>query len=557
MSVSRIVASPHRPLNFRRSWLAWLPWLAALLAGSPAVSARAVCTGPPALEAKLRTHPTGALWAELGNWFGEHQQFSCAASAFHSGLRLAPKSDQLNYLFGLSLYQSGKLQDAVEPLRRSIQLNASVARPHLLLASVYVRLNQTADAEAEWRAALAIDPTSNMALEGLCAALTAQQKFDQVITLLRSAPLDEDLTLELAAAYTRVGLPVQAVDAVNQGLQHYPGSVKLSTAEVTLLTKIARTLDAERLAQQTYTAHPDDVSAQVSYLRILVLNGDWGPAAPIGKKLLTETPHDFDTLYLNGVLERQQGEFAAARDHLTEAIALRPDQGSAHANLGIALARLHDPTAAKVELQKAIDAGNPEPETYFELANVLRALGDTDGARSEMQHYQQIVKENNDTILAVSKAGEAALAFDKGDTQHAIDLYRQAFTAAPKNALIGYRLSLALDKAGNLDYERTVLEQVIAIDPTIALAQNQLGYLESQRGDYSAAENHFRQAVASAPRFTQAWISLAATLGIESKFADARQAIATALQIDPGNVQAQQLSHDLAASQPSNQPSKN
>jgi len=94
-----------------------------------------------------------------------------------------------------------------------------------------------------------------------------------------------------------------------------------------------------------------------------------------------------------------------------------------------------------------------------------------------------------------------------------------------------------------------VLEKVVAIDPSIALAQNQLGYLESRRGDYTSAESHFRQAVASAPAFTQAWISLAATLGMESKFSEAEQAVASALRLDPQNSEAQQLRHDLAAAQ--------
>jgi Flp pilus assembly protein TadD len=313
--------------------------------------------------------------------------------------------------------------------------------------------------------------------------------------------------------------------------------------------KVSRTLDAEHLAEKTWRAHPDDVSVQTAYLRTLVINGDWGPAKPIGAKLLTEAPHAYDTLYLNGVMERQAGEYAAARDHLTEALAIHPDQQSVEANLGIALSHLQDPASAKVHLEKAIELGNTEPETHFELANVLRALGQTDDAKQEMLRYQQAVKDKDNTTLAVSKAAEAAQALGKGDTQRAVQLYKEAFDAAPKNALIGYRFSAALDQAGDMDNEQSVLEKVVAIDPSIALAQNQLGYLESRRGDYTSAESHFRLAVAAAPAFTQAWISLAATLGMESKFPEAQQAVASALRLDPQNGEAQHLSHDLAAAQ--------
>jgi Flp pilus assembly protein TadD len=507
------------------------------------------CTKPPALATRLRTHPDAQAWTELGNWFGEHKQFACAQQAFRSGLRLDPGSAQLNYLLGLSLYESENFTDAEAPLQRSIHDDATVLKPHLLLASVYERLARPADAESEWRVALQIDPSSDMALHGLSQSLLAREDFPDEMALLHSAKLDEDLAIDLAVAYSRNGQLEEAAAVLAHTMEFFPDSIKLSNALVALYIKVSRTLDAEHLAEKTWQAHPDDASAQTSYLRTLVLNGDWGPAKPIGEKLLTEAPHAYDTLYLNGVMERQAGDYAAARDHLTEALAIHPGQQSVEANLGIALSHLHDPADARAHLEKAIALGNTEPETHFELANTLRALGQSDEAKQEMLLYQQAVKDKDTTTLAVSKAAEAAQALSKGDTQHAVDLYKEAFDAAPKNALIGYRLSSALDQAGDMDSEQSVLEKVVAIDPTIALAQNQLGYLESRRGDYPSAESHFRQAATAAPTFTQAWINLAATLGMESKFPEAQQAVASALRLDPQNSEAQQLSHDLAASE--------
>lgn len=507
------------------------------------------CTRPPAIAARLKTHPDTQAWTDLGNWFGEHKQFDCAQKAFRSGLLSDPASAQLNYLLGLSLYESRDFDGAIPPLQHSVQAAPAVLKPHLLLGSTYMHLGKPADAESEWRAALRIDPSSSLALHGLSQALLARNDFEGEVALLHSVKLDDELAVDLAVAYTREGQPEDAINALERAMASSPSSVPLSDALVALYIKVSRTLDAEHLAGKTYHAHPDDVTAQTSYLRTLVLNGDWGPAKPVGAKLLTAAPHAYDTLYLNGVMERQAGDYAAARDHLTEALAIHPGQQSVEANLGIALSHLHQPSDAKAHLEKAIELGNTEPETHFELANVLRALGDSDGAKQEMLRYQQAVKDKDSTTVAVSKAAEAAQALNKGDTQHAVELYKEAFAAAPKNALIGYRLSTALDQAGDAEGEQSVLEQVVAIDPTIALAQNQLGYLESRRGDYASAESHFRQAVAAAPAFTQAWISLAATLGMESKFPEALQAVGNALRLDPQNSEARQLNHDLATAQ--------
>jgi Flp pilus assembly protein TadD len=76
-----------------------------------------------------------------------------------------------------------------------------------------------------------------------------------------------------------------------------------------------------------------------------------------------------------------------------------------------------------------------------------------------------------------------------------------------------------------------------------------LGYLASRAGDTASAEEHFRQAVRATPGYTQAWVSLAATLGIESRFPEAQEAIASALRLDPNNTEAQQLRKELTAAQ--------
>jgi tetratricopeptide (TPR) repeat protein len=547
MSVPRNLATGLRPRSLRRLLLAiaigfaLAPWLTS--------TAQAACNGPAGLEAKIKAHPTAEGWAELGNWYGQQKQFACAAQALRSAVRLDPKSAQLNYLLGLAFYESQDFENALQPLQRSVAADSTALKPHLLLASVFVHLSQPQEAAPEWSAALKIDATNDMALHGLSRCLIDLGDFPGEIGLLRSAKLDDQLAVDLAIAYSGTGAYDDAIRTLNTALAASPDSILLSNALVTVYMKISQTDLAERVAEKCYHAHPDDHSAQISYMRTLVYNGDWVPARPLAKQLLQEDPHSFDTLYLVGILERQDGNFEAARDHLNQAVALDPSLANLRYNLGATLDRLHDPTGGVVQLREAIALGDKDPEVHFELANALRATGQTDDAAKEMVEYQKAVDLKQNTVLAGSKAAEAEVNLTKGDVQKAVQLYSEAFAATPQNALLGYKYAMALDKANNLDAEHDILEKVIAIDPQIALAQNQLGYLDSRRGDNAAAEKHFELAVEAAPGFTQAWISLAATLGMESKFPQARQAIANALRLDPNNTQAQQLSHDLQAAQ--------
>jgi tetratricopeptide (TPR) repeat protein len=554
MSVSRNNASELQLLSSRRLLIVLQTVIVAVLAGV-AVPAQAVCTGPATLAAKIKAHPTAENYAKLGDWFGSQKQFPCAAAALKSAVRLAPKSASLNYLLGLAYYESENFGDALQPLQRSVAIDGTALKPHLLLASVFTHLAQPQDAANEWSAALKIDATNSMALHALSRTLVEMKQYPTEIDLLHDAKLDEALAVDLAIAYTSTAAYDDAIRTLNTALEASPGSVPVSNALVTVYLKNAQTDLAERVAEKCYKAHPDDHSAQVSYMRTLVYNGDWGPARPLAKQLMTEDPNAFDTLYLAGILERQDGDLAAARDHLTQALKLNPSLANLRYNLGATLDRLHDPADGVTQLQQALALGDKDPEVHFELANALRATGQTDAAAKEMVEYQSAVQLKQNTVLAGAKAAEAEVNLEKGDFKKAADLYSEAFAATPENALLGYKYAMALDKANDLDGEHDVLVKVVAIDPQIALAQNQLGYLDSRRGDNTAAEKHFMLAVEAAPGFTQAWISLAATLGMESKFPQAQQAVANALRLEPDNAQARQLSHDLQAAQ--SQPSHN
>jgi Flp pilus assembly protein TadD len=91
------------------------------------------------------------------------------------------------------------------------------------------------------------------------------------------------------------------------------------------------------------------------------------------------------------------------------------------------------------------------------------------------------------------------------------------------------------------------------LNPDLAGAQNELGYLMSRSGDSAGAIQHFRAAVHAAPGYVEAWINLSAELAMASQFTDARDAVAMALRLEPDNERAQKLndhlSHDASARQ--------
>lgn len=503
------------------------------------------CVPPAGFQSEVRARASAEIYEKLGNWYGQRQQYGCAVEAFRSGLKQYPQSANLFYLVGLDLLRMGKFEVAIEPLQRSIGLKPDVLKPHLLLATAFEQLQQTTEARKEWLAAVKIDPHSEMALDGASKNLLSTNDYASVIELLGAQPKEDSLILDLAAAYEGSGSPDQASDLLEKAVREKPSSSILTRRLIALLMSQKRLEKATDLAGKLVQQHPHDLEAQVLYLHALVLNNDDDQARMLAHKLVLTAPHNFGVLYLNGVLENRSGNYETARIHLEQAVRLDPNDRDARFNLGLTLSQLHDLTGAREQFEKALALGAKEPEVRFEYAKVLSALGETKLAAEQLQMYQQQHKESADHTAAAIKTAQADKELETGDPKKALGLYREALTATPDNAILNFKLSVALDRVGDQAGEIEALKKAIQLDPKMAIAHYQLGYLASLTGDFVLAENQYGEAVKAAPRYVQAWIGLAATLGTESRFPEAKQAVGTALKLDPKNANAIELQKEL------------
>ncbi len=509
-------------------------------------TAHAACNGPQALIAQFRAHVTAENAFTLGSWYASHQQFDCAVDTFRAGLKTDPKSAQLHYLVGLALFEGQHTADAVPELVKSVELAPSELPPRLLLASVYERSGKSAEAEEQWKLALHVDPKSEIALEGLATDFIAREDYADAVKLLHSAPRTEKLAIKLSQALGLLNYVDEAAVVLNQAMQQNPDSLPLANAMTVVLVKQRKYQEATKLLEKTVAAHPSDQNAQVQLFRLLVLTNHINQARPMGPKLLAERPKDPEVLYLNGLIQRSVGEYAQAKTLLEQAVAIEPNFYNSRYNLGMVLVFLHEWPEAKIQLEKAIELGAPQPEVHFELAKALRGLGESELANEELKKYQQIKKDDEAVLEASEAASQGDKELDDGKIKEALGHYHDAADGQPSNASYRFKLAVAMNRAGDTAGEREQLEQAVKLDPKLAGAQNALGYLLSRGGDVKGAVDHFKMAVEAAPGWTDAWINLAAELAVGSHFPEARQAVTKALELDPGNSQAKELSDRLA-----------
>lgn len=502
------------------------------------------CTPPHSIAVKLQARGDAATYAELGLWYANRHQFACAADVFLKSTVMQPDSSRYAYLLGLSLYSAGNARDAIAPLQQSLQLKPDNADTHQTLAAALDQTGNRSGAELQWRLALADHPGGALPLSSLSRDLLADGNYSDIISLLRpiadQGRMPDALAIDLSVAYTRSGLLEEATRVLSATLRVRPSSLPVAEALAGDLMLQSRFQEALRVLSPLAAQHPGDIPTQVFYLHTLVLAHD-PRAEPLGRQLLTRDPDQWELLYLMGLLRQEANDYSGAANDFKQSLARNPDYADSHYRLGVALAALKNAPDARQQFEKAIALGSNVPEVHFELAKTLRALGDTHAAQEQLQMYQHGLQAQAGRAQAASQADQGDQAQSSGNLPQAVADYRAAVALDPDEPLLAYKLAIALDKTQDRAAERAALEEAIRLDPRMAVAQNQLGYLDFGDRNTDAAIRHFQLAVQSDPGYTKAWINLAAALCLQSRWPEARDAVHRVLELDPSDRSANAL----------------
>lgn len=209
------------------------------------------CAPPESMKSRLQGKPDAAALTDLGVWFADQKNYSCAANAFASSLQTEPNQKDVAhvaFMFGVSLDFSGDTKEAIPALQEAEKLGYRDIKIHLILADLLDASHATADAEAEWRAALEIDPEYTDALDPLSNDLISDGDFKGTIDLLEKPRLlgqrSAQQSLNLGRAYMKTAKPEEAVRVLRDGLNTTPDSLSLAKELADVLTQLGRKEEA-------------------------------------------------------------------------------------------------------------------------------------------------------------------------------------------------------------------------------------------------------------------------------------------------------------------------
>lgn len=247
----------HISLQFRLGCLLLLSFLP-----SGVARAQSECTPPESMKSRFAGTPDVSALNDLGVWFGEQENYSCAAKVFATSLQMDPSQKDMShvaFMFGASLYHVGDTKEAIAALREAEGFGYRGIKLHQLLARALDDTHATPDAEAEWRAALEIDPEYTDALDSLSDDLLADHNNAGVIELLdkpRLVPLwTVHQAMNLGRAYVLEGKLQDGERILRDAVNTYPDAVPLATQLAEVLTQTGKKAEAEAVLRISNARH--------------------------------------------------------------------------------------------------------------------------------------------------------------------------------------------------------------------------------------------------------------------------------------------------------------
>lgn len=343
-----------------------------------------------------------------------------------AGASIAYRNSQMPKLAA----QRRRLEVAEELARRqeAVQTRPGDADAHWGLASWYLQMGREADAEAETRAAIRIDPGHREAWNGLTRMLTFQHRFPEALRanreIIRRWP-DSSVGYQGAAlCYWQMEELDQALAVAKQALRteddpvgsrYTVGAVALDYAErgviarlrvreyglaVRMLEDVTRKMpgnaDAFVRLGRAYQGIHQDEKALTSFRTAAKLNpgsadvlerlvqaaqnaGSQDEARETAERLAKGWPQDARGHFLLGDILLQSGKpdsLAPAAEQLAEAARLDPAQGPYQERLGVALVRQNRLQEARAAFEAANRLQPERPFPLQQLAALYSKLGD-------------------------------------------------------------------------------------------------------------------------------------------------------------------------------------
>jgi tetratricopeptide (TPR) repeat protein len=228
--------------------------------------------------------------------------------------------------------------------------------------------------------------------------------------------------------------------------------------------------------------------------------GDVGAAEVHFRGALALEPDNENALYNLAILLALTERGPESLAYFERLLAQGVDYPEVHLNYGLQLVRQGRLEEAAVQAERAL-AQEPELAPALELLAAARKGIEIGGDAGKLEAKARIEP------LTVGGTLQLAQRYlERGEIDHATELYRAALQTAPENVGAAYGLGYGLLKAGRFDEAGEAFRRILEVNPESPDGKNALAYVFAETGDsLETAEKLVQEALELAPGMSAYW----------------------------------------------------
>jgi tetratricopeptide (TPR) repeat protein len=402
-------------------------------------------------------------------------------------------------------------EKAMAEFDRALRIEPDFAAAHSARGGLYYQMGKPEAALPDLEAASAARPDDAVSLDRLGQTYQALDRAPDAVRVLREAarlaPDDSKTQLHLARALADAGEMAESKAAMERFRQLGPVVAKTvpgGLVDYLSLTPEQRRADYRIRVERLARTKPGDAAAQVTYLRLLLEEGDAKQALETARRIAGLKPAAA-VLADAGRALLEAGEYAGARDLLRQA-----------------------------------SRSTPAPDVQLDLAAAsFRVSGAEEGMRL-LNEIPQAARGGEyflaraEMLDAMGQAAESAAALEQAlrSTPARAELYRRACAFLMRRGREADALRASGDALRTFPQDRQILLLRIAV-------------LE-KAGRKDEAMHNMEQAEARWPEWPSIWIARGSLLAARGKSEEARRAFETAVALGASGAEVARYREQLA-----------
>ncbi len=459
-------------------------------------------------------------------------EFEKAVPFFKEAAEAAPNSLETVDGYLSSLIGAGKMEDALKVVQSASTRFPGNARLAYLNARVDDALDHVPEAQRNYLAAVAADPTMVDANLGLARLYLRFRRFSEARPQLQAAVERAPNNPLVQVGLADMALADGDLDKAEAGYKK-ASEIDANLPEPYLgLSAVALKREqyeqADTLVEKALKLNARVPGGRLQHGRTLWKLGKLAEAVEELQSARQAEPRNSEIAVTLGAVQMEKKDLQGATATLTAVLQAEPTHPEGNFYFARVKNLKGEHTQAIELMRKALDYQAKRPEFHYWLGVLYR---DAKKPNEAVESFKNALNYDPKYADPLEALGQSSL--DKGDAKAALDYLQQALAADPRRVRVRHLMADAYASQEDWDKAISTYLKVLELDPTQKSVLAKLGSAFIEKKKFDEAITYFRRATVAEPENPLTWLNLAYAYKEVRKAPEAVTAFKTYLQKKP------------------------